>query len=172
MSARWAFLWRIEQQPPAKSSVLADLQESLWPVYRGEWPYDAGPGWYPMSLAQLKAHGDYEEIYQALLKWGDRWNLCRDGLGEWTLQTALDTLHYWSKWPSKTEPPRFCQPSAGGVGLLTDQEQSFTFKHPGWDPEDVSWTEFKTHITTKFEEDLDGYTTSAETLRPHARARG
>jgi hypothetical protein len=110
-----------------------------------------------LRVAQVPS-GNYihplKELDQTLSEWGDNWNLCRDGVGEWTLETALETLHEWSKLPANTKPLRFCLPSAGWGDLLEDSEQAFSFNHNGWDPQSVPWRKFKTEIEEGFQQAL------------------
>jgi hypothetical protein len=163
--ARWEFMEVVRRVLPR---FFEQLRARVYPTYArlaenrcGYWE----PGW---RFETWQLHSDRDnQLTPCLLAWARAFNAEE----AWIFEGALQTLWLWHQYPEWRESLDISGfRSFRGVEVLTsEEERSFQFEDPGWDPQFQRWARYRAYIQKQFEKKLDAY---EERLRSLAESRG
>ncbi len=124
--------------------VLESLREDCFPQFRtvypiAPWEIESVRIWEILHGHHLR-FPQYVPLRESLENWSARWSLT----DLWCMETAILTMDQWGRIPpEETRRLDWTVPGWGGILPLSDEEQEFSFYHPGWDPIGTSWQAFE-----------------------------
>jgi hypothetical protein len=132
------------------------LREQVYPTYArlaADNPNYWQAGW---RFATWQANSDHsKEGTSCLLAWARKFHAEQD----WVLESALQTLWVWHKYPALRESLDVSgfRCYACEAIFISGEERHFRFEDEGWEPQVEKWAKYSSRIRKRFDRDLCAY---------------